>query len=46
MKLHRIYNIIINDIIYYTSSNYSRIVDEFNKIKTAEPKAYIQTCYA
>jgi hypothetical protein len=46
MKLHRTYNIIINDIIYFTSTNYNRIVDEFTKIRRMEPKAYIQTCYA
>lgn len=46
MKLHRTWNIVINDIIYLTSSNYNKIVDEFNKIRKTEPKAYIQACYA
>ena len=46
MKYHRTYNIIINNIIYFTSSNYTKIVDEFNKIRKTEPHAYIQTCYA
>lgn len=46
MKLHRTYNIILNDIIYFTSSNYNKVVDEFNKIRKHEPKAYIQACFS
>lgn len=46
MKLHRIYNIVINDIIYATSSNYQQIIKMFDNVRKAEPKAYITTYYA
>ena len=45
MKLHRIYNIIINDIIYATSSNYQHILKMFDEIRKTEPKAYVQICF-
>lgn len=46
MKLNRIYSIIINGIVYDTSSSYQRILKTFDSIRKAEPKAYIQTYYA
>ena len=46
MKLHRIYNIIIGDIVYATSSNYKQILKLFDEIKKTEPKASIITYYA
>ncbi len=45
MKLRRIYNIIINDIIYDTSSNFTYISKVLKDIRRTEPKAYIQTCF-
>ncbi len=45
MKLNRIYNIIINDIIYDTSSSIAYITKALKEIRRTEPKAYIQTCY-
>lgn len=45
MKLHTLYHIIINDIIVYTSSNYTKVVDELKAIRKTEPKAYVQPCY-
>lgn len=46
MKLHRIYNIIINDIVYATSSNYQQILKMLDEIRKAEPKAHIEIYYA
>lgn len=46
MKLHRIYNIIINDIVYATSSNYAQIIKLFDEVKKSEPKAHIEVFYA
>ena len=46
MKLRKIYIIIIDDIVYATSTNYKQILDMFWQIKKNEPKAYIQEYYA
>lgn len=46
MKLHRIYNIIINDVVYATSSSYQQILKMLDEIRKAEPKAYVITYYA
>ena len=45
MKLNRIYNIVVNDIIIATSRNMNAIMKEFTEIRKSEPKAWIQTCY-
>lgn len=46
MKLHKIYNIVINDIIVYTSNRMQDVIKALDDIRKSEPKAYIQTCYA
>ena len=46
MKLRRIYNIVINDVVYATSSSYQQILKMFDDIRKTEPKAYIETYYA
>ena len=46
MKLHRIYNIIIDDIVYATSSNYAQILKLLDEVKKSEPKARIVVYYA
>lgn len=46
MKLRRTYNIVINGIIYATSTSFKLISDQFAEIRKTEPTAWIQTCYA
>ena len=45
MRLNKIYNIVVNDIIISTSRNFNAIMNEFKEIKKSEPKAWVQTCY-
>lgn len=45
MKLYRNYNIIVNDIIVYTTSKMSDAIRAFEEIRKSEPKAWVQTCY-
>ena len=46
MKLHRVYQIIVNEVIYDMSSSLSQIMKSFDEIKKVEPSAYIVTYYA
>lgn len=46
MKLRRTYNIIVNDIIIFTTSKMQEVITAFDEVRKSEPKAYIQTCYA
>ncbi|MBP5596734.1 MAG: hypothetical protein J6Y02_15210 [Pseudobutyrivibrio sp.] len=46
MKLRRIYNIIINDIVYAATTDYKRALKLLDAIKKAEPKAHIEIYYA
>lgn len=46
MKLQKLYNIIVNDTVYYLSTNLALAFAELEKIKKTEPKAYIMTTYA
>lgn len=45
MRLNKIYNIIVNDIIVSTGRNFNAIMKEFAEIRKSEPKAWVQTCY-
>ena len=46
MKLHRIYNIVIDDIVYAATTDFNRALKLLDAIKRAEPKAHIVTYYA
>lgn len=45
MKLHRTYNIVVNDIIVFTTSKMQEVIATFEEIRKSEPLAWIQTCY-
>lgn len=45
MKLNKIYNIVVNDIIVYTCTSMRAITEAFSEIRKTEPTAWIQTCY-
>lgn len=46
MKLHRMYHIIVNGIVYAVDSNQQRIIKMLEEVRRTEPTAYVQTYYA
>lgn len=46
MKKRIEYHIIIDDIIYFTTTRYSELLKTFDNVKRIEPKAWIRTCYS
>ena len=46
MKKYTSYQIIIDDIIYATTTRYSELIKIFDEVKKTEPKAWIRTCYS
>jgi hypothetical protein len=45
MKTRKLHILVVNDIIYSTSTNYNKIVEMFKDIVKTNHNCYIQTIY-